>query len=109
VEVDVTRIVVLFNLKPGVDPEVYETWARSTDIPVVNGLASIGGFSVHASTGVLGSDARPPYSYVEIIDVADMDKFGADVATETMQKIAAEFQTFADNPTFIMTRTLEAA
>lgn len=104
-----TRIVVLFNLKPGVDPEIYEAWARSTDIPVVGSLASIGGFSVHATTGVLGSDAKPPYAYVEIIDVADMDQFGADIATATMQKIAAEFQAFADNPTFIMTRTLEAA
>lgn len=104
-----TRIVVLFNLKPGVDPEAYENWARSTDIPVVNGLASIGAFSVHATTGVLGSDAKPPYAYVEVIDVADMEKFGADVASATMQKIAAEFQSFADNPTFILTRTLEAA
>lgn len=104
-----TRIVVLFNLKPGVDTETYEAWARTTDIPVVSGLASIGGFSVHAATGVLGSDAAPPYAYVEIIDVADMEGFGADVASETMQKIAAEFQAFADNPTFILTRTLEAA
>lgn len=104
-----TRIVVLFNLKAGVDPEVYEAWARSTDIPVVNGLDSIGAFSVHATTGVLGSDAKPPYAYVEVIDVADMETFGSDIATETMKKISAEFQTFADNPTFIMTRTLEAA
>ncbi len=109
VEVGVTRIVVLFNLKAGVDPEVYEAWAKSTDIPVVNGLDSIGAFSVHQTTGVLGSDAKPPYAYVEIIDVVDMEKFGADVATDTMQKIAAEFQAFADNPTFIMTRTLGAA
>lgn len=104
-----TRIVVLFNLKPGVDPAVYEAWARSTDIPVVNGLDSIGTFSVHAATGVLGSDAKPPYAYVEIIDVADMETFGRDIATETMQRIATEFQSFADNPTFVMTRTLEAA
>jgi hypothetical protein len=104
----VTRIVVLFNLKPGVDPAVYEAWARSTDIPVVNGLDSIGAFSVHAATGVLGSDTKPPYAYVEIIDVADMDKFGGDIATDTMKRISAEFQSFADNPTFVMTRTLEA-
>lgn len=104
-----TRIVVLFNLKPGVDVDAYEAWAKATDIPIVNGLDSVSAFSVHATTGVLGSDAKPPYAYVEVIDVADMEAFGVDVATTTMQKIAAEFQSFADNPTFIMTRTLEAA
>lgn len=104
-----TRIVVLFNLKAGVDPAVYEAWALSTDIPVVNGLDSIAAFSVHPTTGVLGSDAKPPYAYIEVIDIADMETFGADVASATMQKIAAEFQAFADNPTFIMTRTLGAA
>ncbi|WEK50214.1 MAG: hypothetical protein P0Y66_21635 [Candidatus Kaistia colombiensis] len=104
-----TRIVVLFNLKAGVDTKAYEAWAVSTDIPIVNGLDSIAAFSVHPTTGVLGSEARPPYAYVEIIDVADVDQFGADVTSATMQKIAAEFQAFADNPTFIMTRTLGAA
>jgi hypothetical protein len=98
------RIVVLFNLRPGVDPAVYEDWARTRDIPTVRGLASIAGFDVSAATGLLMSDAKPPYSYVEVIDVADMDQFGKDVGTATMQAIAAEFQTYADNPTFIMTR-----
>jgi hypothetical protein len=103
------RIVVLFNLKPGVDIAAYEAWARTTDLPVVNGLSSIAAFTVHAATGVLGSDARPPYAYVEIVDVADMDQFGKDVATAAMQKVAGEFQGFADNPVFILTRDLEAS
>ena len=31
-------VVVLFNLKPGVVRAEYEAWARSSDLPVVNGL-----------------------------------------------------------------------
>lgn len=100
------RIFVLFNLKPNVDVKAYEDWATSTDIKVVRGLASIEAFRVHAATGLLGSDRTPPYQYVEVIDVADMDSFGKDVASETMQRVSAEFQTFADNPVFIMTREL---
>ena len=103
------RIIVLFNLRPGVDPSAYESWAKSTDIPVVNGLSSISGFSVHAATGLLGSDGKPPYAYVEIVDVSDMDQFGNDVSGETMRRVAAEFQAFADNALFVTTRTLEAA
>jgi hypothetical protein len=101
------RIVVLFNLKPGKSKADYEEWARSTDLPIVNALPSIEGFRVFEATGLLGSDALPPYAYVEIIDVADMDRFGTDVATETMQRVAAEFNAWAD-PLFLTTREITA-
>jgi REDY-like protein HapK len=100
------RIIVLFNLKPGVDTGAYEAWARSTDIPGVRALVSVDEFRVYRNTGLLGSDAKPPYAYTEIIDVADMEEFGRDVATEAVQKVAAEFQAFADNPVFMLTEQL---
>ena len=102
-----TRIVVLLHLKPGKSATDYEVWARGTDLPTVNGLASVDRFSVHAATGLLGSEAQPPYDYIEILDVADMDAFGRDVASETMQRVAAEFQDWAD-PVFIVTRDVAA-
>lgn len=100
------RIVVLFNLREGADEAAYKAWAKATDIPVVNGLKSIASFSVHQVTGVLGSDTKSPYQYIEVIDVADMDQFGQDVATDTMKRVSAEFQTFADNPIFLTTQDL---
>ena len=90
------RIVALFNLKSGITPERYETWARETDIPTVRALGSIKGFDVRRVTGLLGAETRAPYAYVEIIDVADMEAFGRDVAGEAMQRIAAEFQAIAE-------------
>jgi hypothetical protein len=57
----------------------------------------------------LMGEGAPPFQYVEIIDVADMDQFGRDVASETMQAVAAEFRQFADNPLFLTTRALEGA
>jgi len=100
------RIVVLFNLRKETDVSEYERWARSVDIPTVNGLTSIAAFTVHRIGGILGSDEKPPYAYVEIIDVSDMSQFGADVATAEMKRIAAEFQAFADNPLFLTTEDL---
>lgn len=102
------RIIVLFNLKPSADRSAYERWARTVDMPQVRSLGSIDSFTVHAAQGLLGTQAKSPYEYVEVIDVADMDQFGRDIAAETMQRVSAEFQTFADNPVFIVTRTLEA-
>jgi hypothetical protein len=99
-------IVVLFNLKPGASREDYENWARSTDIPNVNALSSVSSFSVLRTTGLLGSDAAAPYEYVELLDVGDMAQLGSDISTETMQRIAAEFQDFADGPAFMLTEPL---
>lgn len=102
------RIIVLFNLRPGVDEETYEKWARERDIPAVDTLKSVDSFTVHKASGVLGTDAPAPYRYVEVVDVNDEAAFNAEIATETMKAIAAEFQALADNPTFILTSPVKA-
>ena len=101
-----TTIVVLFNLKDGVDDAAYEHWARERDLPTVNALASVDQFEVLRCAGLLMGDAQPPYAYIELIRVNNMEKFGADVASEAVQKVAAEFGEFADNPLFILTEAL---
>jgi hypothetical protein len=101
-----TPIIVLFNLKAGVSPESYETWAKSTDLPIVRGLKSIGGFDVYKSKGLLRGGDPAPYQYVEMIMVKDMTAFGADVGSETMQRVSGEFRNYADNPTFILCESL---
>ena len=101
------NIEVLFNLKEGIYPADYDAGAQSTDLPIVRGLASIEGFSIYRTTGLLGSDENPPYQYVEFIDIGDMARFGEEVAAETMQRVAAEFQERADNPRFISAESSE--
>ncbi len=101
-----TKIVALFNLKPGISVADYESWALATDIPTVNGLKSVNGFEVFRSAALLGSDAPPPYQYIEIIDVNDMDTFGGEVGNETMQKVAGAFQEMAADLVFILTDKL---
>jgi hypothetical protein len=99
-----SRIIVLFNLKPGVSPHAYESWAQTRDMPSVRGLRSIDGFDVYRTTGLLtGGDA--PYAYVEVIDVNDMALFGTEAAADPMPAIAAEFAKWAD-AIFIMTEPL---
>lgn len=99
------RIIVLFNLKPGIDPADYERWARETDLPGVRALGSCTDFQVYRTTGTLGGGAAP-YQYVETIDITGMDAFLGDVASDAVQNVAAEFQRFADNPQFILTEAL---
>lgn len=101
-----SKILALFNLKPGTSVSDYEAWAKTVDIPTVNGLGSIEKFEVFKTTGLLFSDDKPPYQYFETIDILDMDKFGEDASSETMQKIAAEFQGMVDDLVFITTEQL---
>lgn len=96
------KIIAYFNLKAGVKMADYEAWARAVDLPTVNGLPSIRKFEVFKSTAVLGSDEKPPYRYVEIIDVRDMGQFGEDVGAPVMQKIASDFQGMADVTFMVM-------
>jgi hypothetical protein len=91
-----TRILALFNLRSGVGVADYEQWAKSVDLPTVNALPSVDKFEVFRITGKLGSDEPAPYAYAEIIDVADMDGFGRDIATPQMQEVAASFGGMAD-------------
>ena len=101
------RIICLFNLKEGVDIAEYEEWARTRDIPTVNGLGSVENFTVHKATEVFGDDsAKPAYEYIEIIDITGMDAFVADVSTADFQQAAAPFQGYADAPHFILTKDL---
>lgn len=99
-------LVVLFSLKPGTDVGAYEAWARSTDLPVVRNLPSVTSFDVFRTASLLGSDAKPPYDYVEIIEIRDPTGFGSDVATETMRRVAGEFRQFAANPVFMLSDRL---
>lgn len=99
------KIIVLFNLKPGVSVADYEAFARGTDLPVGNALPSVDRFEVLKAEGLLGG-GNSPYQYIEIIDVNDMQQLGTDVSSETMQKVAATFRGMAENPLFIVTRNL---
>ncbi len=96
-----TRIIALFNLKPGVEVADYEAWARRVDLPTVNALPSIQSFEVYRTAEVMGSQAPAPYAYIEILDVLDMGQFGEDVATPVMKAVAKDFTGMA-NVTFLV-------
>lgn len=99
------KIVVLFNLKPGVAVADYEKFARETDLPIVNRLPSVTRFEVLRAIGLLNG-AAAPYQYIEILDVKDLGQLGQDVATEQMRQVSSAFRTLADNPQFIVTEEL---
>ena len=101
-------LIVLFNLKSDVSKEAYEDWAKTTDLKIVRKLKSIDSFEVFESQSLLGNDDKPPYQYVEVLQVNDMDVFGAETSTDQMGEVAQQFQSFADNPLFMLTENIES-
>lgn len=99
-------LVVLFNIKDQSAKDAYENWAKTTDVPTVKGLDSVDEFKVYRLQGMMGSDDPSPYQYCEVIDINNMEKLGEELSNETMQRVAGEFQTFADNPLFILSEQI---
>jgi hypothetical protein len=100
------KIIALFNLKPGASRDEYEAWARSRDLPDVRSLPSVKSFEVLRAMGVLFSEAKPPYDYVEVLDVSALDAFLRDCGSDKVAKLAQEMSAFTDGATFITTEAL---
>jgi hypothetical protein len=88
-------MIVLVDLKEGVDPEDYERWVLESYAPAVRELPSVEDWRDYRATGLLGSDAAPPYRYVVTLDIRDLDQLGRDVASEGMQGLLSELHDLA--------------
>jgi DNA-binding Lrp family transcriptional regulator len=88
-------MIVLANLKEGVDPEDYERWILDSYAPAVRDLPSVEDWRDYRVSGLLGSDAAPPYQYVVTLDVNDMEQLGRDMAGEEMRRLLSELHDLA--------------
>lgn len=100
------RIIALFNLKEGASRDDYESWAQRRDLPTVNSLSSVDRFQVLRATGVLFSEEKPPYDYIEVLDIKSMDAFMADCGGDQVGALAREMGVFTDKAIFITTEEL---
>jgi hypothetical protein len=91
-----TTMIVLVNLKEGVNPEDYERWVLESYAPAVRELPSVEDWRDYRVMGLLGSDAAPPYRYVVTLDVGDLDQLGRDMAGAEMQRLLPELHRFAE-------------
>ena len=89
-------MIVLVNLREGVDPGDYERWVLESYAPAVRDLPSVGDWRDYRATGLLGSDAAPPYRYVVTLEIEDLDQFGRDMAGEEMQRLLSELHELAE-------------
>jgi hypothetical protein len=89
-------MIVLVNLKEGVSPEDYERWILDTYAPAVRSLSSVEDWRDYRVSGLLGSDAAPPYRYVVTLEVSDPGQLGRDMQGEDMQRLFSELHELAE-------------
>ena len=82
-------MIVLVNLKEGVSPEEYERWVLESYAPAVKSLPSVEVWRDYRVSGLLGSQTIPPYRYVVMVEVNDLEQLGQDMASEKMQELLA--------------------
>ena len=101
-----SALIVLFDLKPGVDPKDYERWAQEIDVPVVGHLESIDQFRVYRLGELLLGEGSAPYAYCEVIDVNDLTRLREELACSRLREIALQFQELADNQVFVVAKQI---
>jgi hypothetical protein len=92
----VPAMIVLINLKDGVDPEDYERWVLESYAPAVRKLSSVEDWRDYRVGGLLGSEAAPPYRYVVTLEVTDPEQLGRDMQGEEMQLLFSELHELAE-------------
>jgi hypothetical protein len=66
------RLLFLYQLKPGVDPEAFEAWLRSVDAPAVRRRPTVLRYETIRVEGTLAGGPAP--SYVDILEVTSVDE-----------------------------------
>ena len=89
-------MIVLVNLKEGVSPEDYERWILDSYAPAVRSLPSVEDWRNYRVSGLLGSNAAPPYRYVVTLEVSHPGHLGRDMQGEEMQRLFSELHELAD-------------
>ncbi|HXG02336.1 MAG TPA: hypothetical protein VNO23_02830 [Candidatus Binatia bacterium] len=90
---------VITTLKPGVRPEDYERWVRDYDYRVARTLPSIVSYRAHRIVGPIHGAEGAGWSYIERIEVTDVDQYQKDLASPAGQELLRQlYEHYLDRP-----------
>ena len=76
------RVFFLDRLKEGADPRDFERWVRDVARPFTERAESIDGYVVTRLDARLEGEEPPPYDYVEVVEVSDLEAYKAELSPE---------------------------
>ncbi|HEX6709503.1 MAG TPA: hypothetical protein VF068_04165 [Rubrobacter sp.] len=89
-------MIVLVNLKEEVAPAEYERWLEERYVPAVLDLPSVDEWRGYRVSGLPESGGDPPYQYVVLVEINDLEQLGRDIDGERMQRFLEELGRYAD-------------
>jgi hypothetical protein len=101
------RVFFLNRLREGVDRGDYEDWIRRADYPVARRQPSIESYVVTRLDGTLGNEAEPPYQYLEVLEVTDINDYRTGLDSEDMKNLLAEWQTYVAESVAVFGEVIE--
>ena len=83
------RAFFLNKLRDGVEPRDYERFVREVDYPFASRIPTIRSYVVTRLDGLLEGEDRPPYDYLEVVEITDVEAYRANL--DPSQPEIAEF------------------
>ncbi|HEX2728687.1 MAG TPA: hypothetical protein VHM16_02965 [Rubrobacteraceae bacterium] len=83
-------LIVLVDLRDGVNPEDYERWISESYRPAVMSLPSVDDWRGYR----IGGDS--PFRYVVTVEVNDAEQLGRDAETGEMRRLLGELGNYAE-------------
>ncbi len=90
------RVFFLNKLLPNVDPAAYEDWIRQTDYPIARACPEILSYDVTRIAGTLDGEGDPSVSYLEVIEVTDIDEYRKASEAPEFVALLAEWATYVE-------------
>lgn len=85
------------KLKPGADRAAYEHWVQHTDYRLAQSIQSVSHYRVHRLVGPVEGEGSPPYDYIEVLQVSDLDEYRKAMAHHpALRQIVAEIGQFIE-------------
>jgi REDY-like protein HapK len=63
------------KLKAGAEAQAYERWVQQTDYRLAQEITCILHYRVHRIAGLVDGQGRPPFDYIEVLEVTDIDEY----------------------------------
>lgn len=103
-----TSRVFFFNrLNENVAAADYERWVREVDYPTARSIPAIASYEVVRVDGPL-RDAGVPYDYIEVVEIADVDAYRADLAgLPDREEFVAQLRSFVGPADAVMGTVVE--
>jgi hypothetical protein len=103
------RAFFLNRLREGVDPGDYERFVREVDYPFARALPTIQSYVVTRLDGLLQGEGEPPYQYLEVVEITDVDAYRAslDPAKPEIKEFFDQWSSFVGDSLMVYGEVIE--